>query len=296
MNIRAVPLDTLRLQSTSTEEVEMYTTIALFLGALCAQTPAFAAPDLPSASAIMRGMKAALEPDRGFVRRVRITTSDGAGSRSIEAAQAYDTGGEHRRLLTVIRAPQDFRGNAVLIAERRRPESTMWVYVPEFRRVREIAGIDAYEQFLGTTFTLADIDLVHLHERYRVLRRDRFEGRDAYAVEERAPGLRGYYSRIVNWVDAETRLPIERRFYDAGGRLWKVETFRDLTVIDGVPTPITIVMEDVQAHTQSRMQLEDINYAAKLPVRLFDPAALGVVAADPTWDDVLLPGSLAAAP
>jgi hypothetical protein len=84
-------------------------------------------------------------------------------------------------------------------------------------------------------------------------------------------------------VDGTTFLPIEREYYDLNGTLWKKERWEHVTVIDGVPTPVQINMQDVQANTTSSITFTKIRYDANVPTDMMTPDALPQAASAPLW-------------
>ncbi len=172
---------------------------------------------------------------------------------------------------------------AYLIAEPKDKPTIMWTYLPALRRVRGLVPVDAYEHFLGTDFTYADLGFVRLHEKYRLLGEKEHAGAHAYRVEEQVPQERAYYSRLITWVAADSLLPLQRDYYDVAGTLWKTELFEQVAVIDGVPTPLRTRMQDVQQKTSTELNVSEVRYNVDIPDALFDPEGLPQVAAHPLW-------------
>jgi outer membrane lipoprotein-sorting protein len=104
----------------------------------------------------------------------------------------------------------------------------------------------------------------------------------AYKIEE-VPQDQGYYSRILTWVTADSLLPLQREYYDRAGQLWKTEVFEQVTVIDGVPTPLRIRMHDRQQGTTTELQMSKVRFDVDLPNTLFQPQQLREVITSPLW-------------
>jgi len=92
----------------------------------------------------------------------------------------------------------------------------------------------------------------------------------AYKIEE-VPKEPWYYSRIITWVTTDTLLPLQRDYYDRAGHLWKTEHFDQVTVLDGIPTPLRVRMHEVQQDTTTILQMSEVTYNVDLPDALFDP-------------------------
>ena len=266
--------------------------LAATLSTLClVVTPVHAAP--PDAARLMQQMKAVFEPSQPTIRRVVITTGTAADNAEWIAAQAVKQLPDGTAMLTVILAPESLVGSAFLVRERPGQASAMWVYAPAARRVREIVPVDAYEHFLGTDFTYADLGLVRLHEHYRFLGEADHDGQRAYKVEEVVPEERAYYSRIITWIGVDSKLPLQREYYDVAGELWKAEEFTEVTPINGVPTPLRITMQDVQVQNTTELHFAQVHAGTEVSDSLFDPEQLSQVAEASLWQEYRSPASAA---
>jgi uncharacterized protein len=185
-------------------------------------------------------------------------------------------------MVMVMLEPNEVKGNVYIIWEPKDKPSAVWTYMPLLRRVRKLLGVDAYEHFLGTDFTYADLGFVPLHPQYRLLDEEEHGGRKTYKIEESVPKERAYYSRVITWVSKDSLLPVQREYYDATGTLWKTETFEEAT-IDGVPTPILIQMKDLQGKSTTGLRVSEVRYNVAVPDALFDPATLPTAASSPAW-------------
>ena len=143
-------------------------------------------------------MKAALEPDRSSTRDIVMVTHTGGESAQWAARQARKTLKDGNRMLTVLLAPPDVKGIALLIQERRNENGDrQWLYLPYLRRVREILPLGTFETFLGTDFTTADLGFVDLRQRtFSLLGEEKLGNVQTYKVQEVLKDPR-YYSRVV---------------------------------------------------------------------------------------------------
>ena len=275
---------------------------------LATAAPVIARP--PDAATIAQRMKAALEPERPSTRTVVLAMSStdgsatqptarqneirdelGQGKRSPDSSTTEWTARQARkklpdgnRILTVILAPDDVKGVAFLIWERKDGPDEQWLYLPAVRRVRKLVPVSAYESFLGTDFTFADLGFVNLRDRkFSLLGEETFAGVPAYKVQEIMAGPVFYYSRIVTWVAKDSMLPLRRDYYDAANQLWKTELYQDVAVIDGTPTVLRIRMEDKISDTSTELRVSKVRYDAAIPDELFDPQKLPQASKHPLW-------------
>jgi hypothetical protein len=184
-----------------------------------------------------------------------------------------------------MREPEGLKGKSLLIAEREGQPDGMWTYWPEARRVRQLLPVESYASFLDTDFTYGDLGFVNRKGSYIYRGEKTFEGNPAYQIVL-ASKERRYYSRIVIWLAKDSLLPLQREYYDPQGKRWRTERFEKVSVINGVPTPLLIRMENHRANTVSEFRVSEVRYDGSLPDELFDPRRLSQAAAAPVWQSM----------
>ena len=263
---------------------------AVLAASIVAASPVLAqAP--PDAKTLVKQMKEAFEPTRPSTRKVIVSVTDLGQTLQFEGRVARKQLADGKRQVIVMTAPPDVRGTAMLIAEPKDPSkpSIMWLYSPVIRRVRKLIPIDAYDHFLDTDFTYADLGYVRLHDRYKLLGEAGVNGAKAYKVEEKIPQEEWYYSRVVTYIAEGNKLPLKREYYDPAGALWKTEIFDRITDIDGSPTVLHAQMKDVQAQTGTDLVISEVRYDVDVPDAVFDPMKLGELADHPLWQPAAAP-------
>ncbi len=246
----------------------------------------------PDVAHIIDQMNAVFQPTRPSIRKVSVSVSgeEGADNTHWVIGEARKKFMDGRRTLIVVLEPHSLFGSAFLFWEQGGQEDRLWTYFPELGGMREIIGVDAYDHFLHTDFTYADLGLVRRPGRYRLLGEEEHDSTPAYKIDE-APKERWYYSRVVTWVDTGSLLPLERDLYDQAGRLWKRIHFDDVTSINGIPTPLRIRMLDVQQERSTELLLSGVRYDVELPDKLFEPDGLPQVIFSPLWESFPTPST-----
>jgi hypothetical protein len=255
-------------------EAQMIAALALLAAVAAAATP----------ESLLRQMKAWLEPAAPSMRKLALTVRSGSGP-AVEwtAGQARGTVGDSNFALTVLLAPADVRGAALLIQEQKGKPSSQWLYLPYLRRVRRVLPVDEFAAFLNTDFTDSDLGFVNVHDRkVTVLGDEALNGKAASRLQE-VPNDQRTFKRIVTWVAKDTKQPLKREYYDVGNRLWKVESFEDVASIHGTPTAQRVRMEDVQTGYGSEYRINDLAYGVTIPPELFDWQQLPKAADHPAW-------------
>jgi len=268
----------------------MHLVLALLAALIVTISPAVAQPP-PDPKTLVKQMKQAFEPSRPSTRKVVISVTDMGQTIQFEGRVARKQLAEGKRQVIVMTAPVDVRGTAILIAEPKDPSkaTVMWLYAPVIRRVRKLLPIDAYDHFLDTDFTYADLGYVRLHDRYKYLGTAEVGATKAYKVDEKIPQEEWYYSHVVTYIAADNKLPLKREYYDPAGALWKSEVFDNITDIDGSPTVLHAAMKDVQAQTSTDLVVSEVRYDVDVPDSVFDPLKLGQLADHPLWQPVAAP-------
>lgn len=245
---------------------------------------AAAGAEVPPPQTLLARTKAWLEPAKPSTRKLVMTVRSEPGDAvEWQAAQARGTVDGSNFALTVMLAPADVRGTALLIQEREGKPGAQWLYVPYVRRVRRILPVNEFEPFLNTEFTVSDMGFVNLQNRkLSVLGSEAVNGRDAYKLQE-VPDDQRTFTRIVTWIAKDTGQPLKREYYDVGNTLWKVEAFEDVAEIHDTPTAQRLRMEDVQTGYGSEYRVRDLAYGVPLPKELFDWQQLPKAADHPIW-------------
>lgn len=264
--------------------------LALFAASIVTVSAASAqAP--PDPKALVKQMKDAFEPARPSTRKVAVSVTDSGQTLQLVGRVARKSLADGKRQLIVMTEPPDVRGTALLLLETADPSKLpfLWLYAPVIHRVRKVMPVEVNDHFLDTDFTYADLGYVRVHDHYTFLGEGEVNGMKVYRVEERIPREEWYYSRVVTSIAADTKLPLQRDYYDSAGALWKTESFDHITTIDGIPTVLHAVMKDVQAQTSSDLVVSEVRYDVDVPDTLFDPQKLGLMADHPLWQSSAVP-------
>jgi hypothetical protein len=254
----------------------------VLVAALAAGPSCRAAAEEITAPSILRRVKEALEPARPSIRwiTIRLQSRSGEATQWLAAQARKDLADAHG-MLTVVLAPDTMRGVALLVRDRP-SEPDLHIYVPAVRRARRLLPVEVNQSFFGTDITYADLGFVDLRPQSRLLATEERNGQRVYRVEE-VPAERWYYARIVSVISADSWLPIEREIYDSANALWKTERVGRVTRIEGVPTPLSMRMENVQEGSSTELEVTSVRYGVDLPDALFDPTRLDRALASPVW-------------
>jgi hypothetical protein len=258
----------------------------LLLAAVAAPTIAQQPPasSHPNAASILDQMARAVDPPVPSVRVMNLTITTGRSStRHLKLAQARAHVDSSDRVLTVVlSSPPEGQGIAFLDEKTSPAASVQFIYVPATKRVHKFAPLEAWNPFFGSDFTYHDFSFTHSAANVKLEETGTRGGVKSYKLEEVLPN-NPHYSKIISWIAVDSELPVERNYYDLSGKLYKVERFERITTVQGIPTIMKTVMNNVQQGSSSELDVTSIHYHQSAPQKLFDPAYLSQVAADQFW-------------
>jgi len=79
-----------------------------------------------------------------------------------------------------------------------------WLYLPALKRLKRISSRKKSGPFMGSEFAYEDMSSQEVEKyRYKWLRDETVEGRDAYVVERRPTYEYSGYTRQIVWIDKE---------------------------------------------------------------------------------------------
>lgn len=170
--------------------------------------------------------------------------------------------GDDWRLMKFL-APADIKDLGFLVLA----DDQMYLYLPEFQRVRRIASHNKKESFVGSDFSYDDLGTAGFSAFFTPKFRE--ENDRAWILElERKPGARKQYSKIVLTVDKATELPVRAELYDDSGQLFKVE-IQENSRVGKYWVPTKFVMENVRARTSTVLELRNVRVDQNLSAEIF---------------------------
>ena len=218
-------------------------------------------------------------PQRSSVQSVRFQSKDRTGSTRTIAGTAYWKKGEGELSRSLIRIdfPPDLRGSAYLLIEK--PEKVdVFVYLPEYQKVRRITSHALAGSLFGTDFSYEDMRrLRHLFEAAaaEALPDAEVAGR-AVRVVRLVPPAESEYGEVQARVDAVTCVPLEIDLYARSGTLAKqlVADPSSLSRHGSVWVAHSVLLRDLQEQTETRLELGKLEVDVEVPDRMFSERTL----------------------
>jgi len=233
--------------------------LALGLGLGVALAPA-SAEDLDGAAIMDRADKQNRPKDercdvtmtilspRGEKRRRELVTYFRAGAKDDD------------KLLVRFEAPADVKGTGLLTIEEG-DDDEQWLYLPDLRKSKRIAGATKSQSFMGTDFSNYDMRTEDLAGHvYTKTGEETVDGRACYVLEAKPKDddvleETGYSKRIL-YVDKERFVCPKVVYFDRHGKLLKEAVTSGFTQIEGLWRGREIAMENRQEGSKTLVVYE----------------------------------------
>jgi outer membrane lipoprotein-sorting protein len=191
----------------------------------------------------------------------------------------FDSWMKDRGAKTLIRytAPPRVKGQAMLLLN---SAADIWSYFPRTRRVRKLASHAKKQKMQGSDFSYEDMgsgDSFVTDFSHRLLGEESVDGHTCYKVELlKKEGTDSSYSRIFIWVEKERFVVWRLDYYDENEPdvLAKRLTVSEVKVVDGVPTPMVMVMHNQLDGTETSQEFLEVSYNIKLDDAIFTERGL----------------------
>ncbi|NMB13332.1 MAG: outer membrane lipoprotein-sorting protein [Firmicutes bacterium] len=167
-------------------------------------------------------------------------------------------------------APKDVEGVGLLD----QGEDVMYMYLPEFNKVRRIAGSAKHGSFMGTDFTYNDLSFVN-YDTSDYGAELVGETADAYEVELRDKDEKdASYEKVLMTVRKSDWFPVKVVFYNTEGKLQKELTAFDVTTYGKYKYPKKLEMVDVLANHRTEILIGEPEFDRELDDDIFTTRTL----------------------
>lgn len=150
-------------------------------------------------------------------------------------------------------APGDVAGMKILMAD----PTTLWMYSPEFKKVRKIAAHAQNQGFLGSEFTPEDMVMAKLSNSYDGEVKGKKGNETTMELTPKA-GASSSYSKLEIVIDSSKGGVTVIRYFDGSGNLVRVQTREAWKKVGGYPMPTRIVMENKKTGNKTVINLSGI--------------------------------------
>jgi len=131
-------------------------------------------------------------------------------------------------------APADVAGVGFLQIQSKAGDDDRYLYLPELKRARRIAGSNRGQSFMGTDFSYADLDRRDLRQAAAEAHGEETLARfPCWRVVVKPTGADATYARAELWVRKDNFLPLKMEMYSRSGALLKTLTTQEVRRISG---------------------------------------------------------------
>ena len=167
-------------------------------------------------------------PAKSSVQSVTLRSVDEKGAAKESEAKLYwkkfDNG--LSRVLIRFSAPLDLRGSALLVIELENDKRDMFMYLPEFKKVKRVTTSMMSNPMFGTDFSYEEFERLYgltSNLTSRRLEDGRIGDKTVYVVES-VPNSEAdsAYTRILQYIEQERCIPLKSEFFEGGAEPRKV--------------------------------------------------------------------------
>jgi outer membrane lipoprotein-sorting protein len=155
--------------------------------------------------------------------------------------------------LIVFSAPGDVAGMKVLMED----DKNLFLYLPEFQKVRRVATHVQSQGFLGSTFTYEDMTQVQLSPYFKAELGSK-EGSLTKLILTPKSGVESSWSKVEVTIDGSKGGVTRLRYFDGSGADVREQTREEWIKIDGKLMPTKVSMLNTKTGDLTVIKLSDI--------------------------------------
>ena len=160
--------------------------------------------------------------------------------------------------------PKPIEGTSFLLVG-----DNIWAYFPQTGRIRKIASHARRQKLMGSDFTYEDMAIQDYRKKFDP--GEMREEKDHFVLEVYPKkGQEISYEKLLLKIDKKTFVPVQIDFYRKGDKKpYKTLFQKEIKIIDGIPTPMKIVVANNETGSETEMKIINIDYGKELRDDLF---------------------------
>lgn len=241
--------------------------ISLMVGLLLTGWPALASDS--ALDIVTKANQAAYyagQDGRADVRMVISDASGGTRERSFTILR-LNTSDREQKFYVYFREPADVSKMAYLVWKHVGGDDDRWLWLPALNLKKRIAPGDERTSFVGSDFFYEDVSGRGVEEDRHAL----VETTDTHYLIKSVPNHPGQveFSSYQVWIDKQSHLPLKAEYLDRNGELYRRVEATRIETIQGYPTVMTAVAEDLKAGTRTTNTFSNVAYDVGLNEGIF---------------------------
>jgi outer membrane lipoprotein-sorting protein len=225
--------------------------------------------------------KAAFQQDTGYgdsVSELSMVLRLGSGQEAkrelrIRTLEVSET---ETRAMVIFDTPADVRGTALLTHSFTDREDSQWLYLPEIKREKRIAGGGRSGPFMGSEFSFEDMSSQRVEKfTYKYMGDETLNGMECHVLERYPTDKGSGYTKQVAWLDTEHLRVHKVDYYDRRSELLKTLSASGYEQHDGkFWRPTTMEMLNHQTGRSTLLEWKNTKFNNNFTAREFEPNAL----------------------
>jgi outer membrane lipoprotein-sorting protein len=192
-----------------------------------------------------------------------VTKKEGAEDLVIKLRTRMRREGGDNQQMTELDSPADLKGTKVLILA----PTQMYIYLPQYKKVRRIASHVTEQGFLGTALSQRDLSLTRYGNFYSAKKASEADGSVKLVLT--AKSGEAPYPKLELKVEKARWLPTEIKYFNDKGVHIKTETRSDYKCKDKICTPGVQKYVDHQAKLTTTINLVEYVFDSKVDDKVF---------------------------
>ena len=205
-----------------------------------------------------------------------VTETNGSTRSLVFAGKSRKTGGLGKSVLT-FSAPADVAGNKFLQLQnsKEKEDDDRYLYTPDLKRSRRIAGSNRTDAFMGTDYSYADLDGRDVRNSNSVLQADEKVGKyDCYHLIATPTNSDAIYGKVEMWVRKDNFVPLKQVMFNKSGKEVKTFVSKQIQKHDGKWFITASRMTDKTTGRQTELSMDDFKRRDDIPLDNFSVRAL----------------------
>jgi hypothetical protein len=225
-----------------------------------------------TAEEIVRASRDRIKADTVSTRSsMVIKARDGSTTERVMDQYSKD-GPRGKRTIIQFQRPASVAGTRFLTMENPGSADDRWIFLPSLGKVRRIAASEGSGSFMGTDFSYDDISSASRGadlDRHTLLREETFKGNACYVIESTPKDSAYQYSKMIQWIDRESKVSWKVELYDKKAVLVKLLEIQELKDVQGRLTPMLTSMTTLGAGTSTAIKVDIVKYDDPIPEGVF---------------------------
>ena len=177
------------------------------------------------------------------------------------------------RTVIVFQAPAGIAGTRFLTMENPGNPDDRWIFLPRLGgEPNRISVAEGASSFQGTDFSTDDISSANRRvdlDNHRFVREDFHNGAPCYVIESTPKDSSYQYSRMVQWIDKNTKVPMKLELFNSNGVQVKLLEVLKLEEVQGQLTIMSTRMTTLASGTSTTINNEIVRYNENIPESVF---------------------------